>query len=178
VRNVFKPQQPGTLVHTNTTPTGFKAVTTIQGLGLSAQHSGPLYNVAALVNERLSTITGSSTDVMFSSQSAAQSFACFVIPTNAGPDALHDLQNSLTEPLSQLDELTPWVSRPVSVVTVVGSRLGEDHGLTARLLERLAGIRVYALAQGPANASFSVVVEPEDAEATVLGIHELIIASS
>lgn len=178
VRNVFKPQQPGTLVHTNTTPTGFKAVTTIQGLGLLAQHSGPLYAVAALVNERLSTITGSSTDVMISSQSAAQSFACFVIPTNAGPDALHDLQNALAAPLSQLDEPSPWTSRPMSVITVVGSRLGEDHGLTARLLDTLGGIRVHALAQGPAHASFSVVVEPEDADATITGIHDLIIASS
>ena len=37
-----------------TTPTGFKAVTTIQGLGLSAPHSGPLSAIAALVDEKLS----------------------------------------------------------------------------------------------------------------------------
>jgi len=178
VRNVFKPQQPGTLVHTNTTPTGFKAVTTIQGLGLSAFHSGSLAQVAALVDERLSTITGSNTDVMFSSQSAAQTFVCFVIPTNAGPDALHDLQNVLAAPLSQLNDISPWHMRPVSVVTVVGSRLGEDHELTAQLLSTLAGIRVLALAQGPSRANFSVVVEPEDSDDALIGIHDLILASS
>ena len=115
VRNVFKPQQPGTLVHTGTTPTGFKAVTTIQGLGLSAQHSGPLATIAALVDEKLSSITGSHTDVMISSQSSSQSFVCFVIPTNAGPGrAPQPAKRAGSTAARRSDEDNPWTMRPVS----------------------------------------------------------------
>ena len=177
VRNVFKPQQPGTLVHTGTTPMGFKSVTMIQGLGLTAQHSSPLATIASLVDEKLSSITGSHTDVMISAQSASDSFVCFVIPTNAGPDALHGLQNALAAPLAKVGEATPWTMRPVSIVTVVGSRLGEDHNLTARLLSSLDNVHILALSQGPSHNNISLVVEPEDTDAAIYGIHDLILSS-
>ncbi len=178
VRNVFKPQQPGTLVHAGATPPGIKAVTTIQGLGLSAQQSGSLSGIAALVDEKLSRITGSHTDVMISSQSSSQSFVCFVIPTNAGPDALHSLQNALAPALAQLDgDDALWMMHPVTVVSVIGSHLGEDQRLIGRLLSSLAGVHILALAQGPSHSNFSVVVEPEDTDAAVTGIHTLILSS-
>lgn len=177
VRNVFKPQQTGTLVHTGTNPSGFKAVTTIQGLGLDAPHSGSLAHVAALVDDRLSRITGSHTDVMIASQSSSHSFVCFVIPTNAGPDAPHSLQNTLASPLGKLDDGS-WTMRPVSVVSVIGSQIGEDHRLTGQLLAALDGVRILALAQGPSRANFSIVVEPDDTEAAVTGIHTLILNSA
>jgi aspartate kinase len=172
VRNVLKPQQPGTLVHSGTTPAGFKSVTVIQGLGLTAQHSGPLDEIAALVDDMLSTLSGSHTDVTISSQSASNSFVCFIIPTNAGPDALHNLQSALAEPLRADNR---WTMRPVSVVTVVGAQIGEDHRQTGRLLAALEGVRILALSQGPAGASFSVVVEPDDTDAAMDGIHALIL---
>jgi aspartate kinase len=176
IRNVFKPQQTGTLVHTGTIPEGFKAVTMIQGLGLEAPYSGSLANVAALVDDRLSRITGSHTDVMIASQSSSQSFVCLVIPTNAGPDALHSLQSALAASLGKIDEGS-WTMRPVSVVTVIGSRIGEDHRMIGQLLTSLDGVRVLALAQGPSHANFSVVVEPEDTDAALAGIHGLILNS-
>jgi aspartokinase len=151
-------------------------VTTIQGLGLEAPRSGSLASIAELVDEKLSRITGSHTDVMISSQSSSQSFVCFVIPTSAGPDALHSLQNSLAGSLGKADE-GGWAMRPVSVVTVIGARIGEDHRLTGQLLAALEGVHVLALAQGPSHASFSVVVEPEDTDAAVVGIHSLILNS-
>ncbi len=178
LRNVFKPQQPGTRVHNTTTPMGFKAVTTIQGLGLSALHSGPLTPVAALVDEKLSMITGSHTDVMFSAQSSAQSFVCFVIPTNAGPDALHSLQSALAEPLSQISQEDVWQMHPVTIVTVIGSRIGDDQRLTAQILATLQGVPILALAQGPSQSNFSVVVEPLDGETAVLRLHDLILSGT
>ncbi len=177
VRNVFKPQQPGTLVQATTAPGGCKAVTMIQGLGLEAPYSGSLAGVAALVDDRLSRITGSHTDVMIASQSSSQSFICFVIPTNAGPDALHSLQNALATPLGRIDEGS-WTMRPVSVISVIGSRISEDHRLTGQILAALDGVRVLALAQGPSHANFSVVVEPDDTDDAVIGIHSLIVNSA
>lgn len=175
VRNVFKPQQAGTLVHTETTPTSFKAVTTIQGLGLTALHSGPLTTVAGLVDDKLSRITGSHTDVMIAAQSSSQTFVCYVIPTSAGPDALHSLQNALSAPLAKLSDSDPWVIRPVNVVTVIGAHLGDDQRLIGQLLGALGDIHLLALAQGPSRACFSVVVDPDDTDNAVTRLHNLIL---
>ena len=70
-----------------------------------------------------------------------------------------------------------WTMRPVSIVTVVGSHLGEDHHLTAQLLSALNNVRLLALAQGPSHNNISLVVEPEDTDAAIFGIHDLILSS-
>ncbi len=178
LRNVFKPQQSGTLVQSGTTSTiGFKAVTTIQGLGLAAPHSGSLANITALVDKTLADISGSHTEVMIAAQSSARTFICFVIPTSAGPDALHHLQAALAPALRAQNEYANWTMRPVSVVTVVGSHLGSVHGHTSDLLTALESLPILALSQGPAHASFSVVLEPEKTDAAVAHIHNLILNS-
>jgi aspartokinase len=62
-------------------------------------------------------------------------------------------------------------------VTVVGSRLGENHKLTAQLLSSMESIHILALAQGPSHNNISLVVEPEDTDAAIFGIHDLILSS-
>ena len=180
VRNVFKPQQPGTLVQEQSLSVqpGLRAVTMIQGLGMSAPQSGPLGDIANLVDDNLSAITGSRTDVMISSQSSSRTFACFVITTSAGPDALRSLQFSLREGLEAIANGVPWTVRPVTVVTVIGSKLEEIHALTAEILLALEGIPLLAVAHGPANCSLSLVVEPEYGDATLTRIHNLILRTS
>ncbi|MCC6803519.1 MAG: hypothetical protein IT319_11600, partial [Anaerolineae bacterium] len=164
-------------VHSGSTPSGFKAVTMIQGLGLDAPYSGSLSNISALVDDRLSRITGSHTDVMIASQSSSQSFVCFVIPTNAGPDALHSLQSGLSASISRLDDGI-WTMRPVSVVSVIGAQIDVSHRMIGQILSALDDVRILALAQGPSHANFSVVVNPEDSDAALDGIHTLIVNSA
>ncbi len=176
IRNVYTPQQPGTLVREKVAgmQPAIRAVTSIQGLGMSTNHSGSLADLAKLVDVKLSEITGSNTDVMISSQSSTQSFVCFVIPTSAGPDALHSLQVALSES----EESDGWNTRPVQVVTVIGTRLGEIHTLTADILLSLEGVPILALAQGPSHCSLSLVVETQYGEIAVSRIHNLILKSS
>lgn len=176
VRNVFKPQQQGTLVgaDNNRNAPGLKAVTAIQGLALQAPRSGPLAGIAGLVDQMLFATTGSHVDVMISAQSSNQSFVCFVIPTTAGPDALHTLKQALDKP-DHPDESDGWTARTVSVITTVGTRLDELHQLTAGIFQSLTGIRILALAQGPSHCSLSVVTDPQDADHALQQIHQLIV---
>ena len=92
-------------------------------------------------------------------------------------DALHSLQSALAPLINRLDEVDPWTMRPVTVVTVIGSRLGEDHHLTAQLLSALGNVRILALAQGPSRSSFSLVIEPDDTDHAVTSIHQLTLSS-
>jgi bifunctional aspartokinase / homoserine dehydrogenase 1 len=176
IRNVFKPQQPGTLISDQfPTPTPvLKAVTSANGLGLSADRNEPLALIAAVVDDLLFNLTGSRADIMISAQSAEQSFACFVIPTTAGPDAVHTVRIAVEERLEQ-DKTLPWTVRPVNVITAIGSRMDETHTLIVQMFQALNGVRVLAMAQAPSRYSLSVVVDPNDSDRALAQIHDLIV---
>lgn len=177
VKNVYKPQQPGTLIH-NTgqeRSRSLKAVTSIPGLGLSAQRSGPLSPLSNLVDETLFATTRNHADVMISSQSSSRSFVCFLIPTSAGPDAVHSIKNALEENLRGDAETRDWLVNPVSIITIISDRMSEWPELTAAVLHAIGKTRILGVAQGPSQCSLSLVVEPQEADETLYLIHQLIV---
>ena len=102
IRNVYKPAQDGTLVNSTTNAKPHpKAVTVIPGLGLTAERSGPLVDITALVNHVLEVVAGSPAEVMLASQSSARSFLCFVIPTTSGPGTARNAVERLQERLDE-----------------------------------------------------------------------------
>lgn len=178
IKNIFKPQQSGTLIHAATPRIArvIKAVTGIQGIALTAPHSGSLSAISELVDGTLHKAIGSHADVMISSQSSANSFLCFVIPTNAGPDAIHTAQIALEERLRDYHDST-WHVQPVSLITAIGASIDSLNGLTAHIFEALDNIRILALSQGPSHCSLSIVVEPHNADTALRQIHALIVST-
>lgn len=178
VKNIFTPQQPGTLIHNvpaSKSPS-LKAVTSIPGLGLIAEHSGSLTQISALIDEVLLTTIGSQAEVTISAQSSAQSLICNVIPTTAGPDAVYAAKDAMERRLTQ--ERLNWTVRPVSIITAIGAQLNQSPYLTAEIFNVLGNVRVLALAQGPSHCSLSLVVEPQEAERALRQIHHLILSST
>lgn len=180
IKNVFKPQLPGTLIHdSRPDPTqSLKAVTSIAGLGLSAPHNGPLGSISTLVDQTLFATTHNHADVMIASQSATHSFACFLVPTSAGPDALHTIRTELEDSLHDNPEIGRWTVKPVSIITVIRDRIDETSTLTAGIIQALNGIRILGLSQAPSRCSLSIVVEAENSERALLTIHDLILSSA
>ncbi|MEO8609735.1 MAG: aspartate kinase [Chloroflexota bacterium] len=179
VKNVYKPQQMGTLIHDvnpNRTRT-LKAVTSIAGLGLVAERSGSLSPISLLVEQTLFATTHTHADVMIASQSSTKSFVCFLIPTSAGPDAVHSAKQVLEENLSSTPETENWSVNPVSIITAISDRLDEWPELTATVLQTLGKVHILGIAQGPSHCTLSIVVEPQDAEDVLAYIHQLIINS-
>jgi aspartate kinase len=179
VKNIFKPRDVGTVIRAvdpavNST---LKAVTAIQGISLTADWTGPLTAISSLINDALYQATGSRTEVMFSSQSSASSFVCFIIPTIIGPDAVRTTYSSLQKCLQDAQEDTRWTIEPVTVISVVGYGLSRMNSIAAMILQSLEDTHVLALAQGPSGCSVSIVVDPDDTEQTVDQIHAVIINS-
>lgn len=180
IKNVFKPQQPGTLIYeTNARQMRSpKAVTTIQALGLRAERSGPLSDIAAIVNKIFVQAAGSPAEVMIASQSSTMSFLCFIIPTSSGQAALSAatelLENELTQNPTDID----WQITPVGVVTVIGSHLNEMPSLIANIFLKLANIPLLATAHGPSNCSFSVVIRQDDIPEAQQRIHDFVLEAS
>lgn len=179
VKNVYKPQQAGTLIH-HVAPgnrRALKSVTSIAGLGLTADHSGSLATISTMVDDSLFDATHTHADVMISSQSSTRSFMCFLIPTNAGPDAVHAARAALEENLRETPALKTWKVAPVSIITIISEHLDEQPELTAAILQSLDKTSILAIAQGPSHCTLSIVLDPTDAEDAVLLIHQFIISS-
>lgn len=177
VKNVFKPQQPGTLIH-NIPPDrthSIKAVTSIPGLALVAERSGPLSPISMLVDKTLLSTAHTHADVMISSQSSTRSFVCFLIPTFAGPDAVHTTRQVLEDNLSENPDTQAWSVQPVTIVTAISANLDAFPQGSASVIRALGNMRVLAMAQGPSHCSLSVVVDTQDGEDALNQIHQLIV---
>jgi aspartate kinase len=177
IKNVYKPQQTGTLIHSGKpdTPKRIKAVTSIHGIGLSAERSGSLVNITRFVDETLALQTGSHADVMISSQSSARSFLCFIVPPSVGMDAVDTLKSVIRARLAEYREFADWQVHLLSIITIVGDNLDEMPELIGQFFTALAGIRIVGLAQGPSRCNLSVIVEPDDAENALRQIHALLV---
>lgn len=179
VKNIFKPREVSTVIRAagpGSSP-NLKAVTAIQGIGLVADYSGPLTKIITLIDRVLHKTTGSHLEVMFSAQSSARSFVCFLIPTTIGSDALRTTQQTLQKDLQSADLNSMWELLPVSVITLIAPNINQAHDQTARALQAIKNTEVLALVQGPSGCSLTLVVNFEAAEQTLDAIHAAILSS-
>jgi aspartokinase len=144
-------------------------VTSIPGVALTSETSGPLAVLVKLVDETFFATLGVRAEVMISSQSSGRSLVCFVIPTSAGPDALNIARNALEARLAQLQGAPQWHILPVSAVTVIGANLDSGPDLLGRIMQGLENTPVLALSLGTSHCSLSLVVSPQEADSALRG---------
>lgn len=177
IKNIYKPQQAGTLIHDSGSrrQRALKAVTSITGLALEAERAGNLTPVTAVYDKSLFNALPNQIDVIVSSQSSTRSLACFLIPTTAGVDAIHSIRLTLEETLHDNPATRLWIVRTVVFITIISNHLNEWPHATAAILETLKDIPVLAISQSPSHCSVSIVVESKDAENALRLIHQLIV---
>jgi aspartate kinase len=172
VKNVYKPQAAGTLIHKNAAVNGgVKSVTQIAGISLNASRGGPLSEVVALVNQQMAAQIGLPSDVMITAQSASRSFLCFVVPTSAGPDAIGALSEALGKVLSKTATTVGWHVEPVSMVTLIGEQISSSPHKTGELLAALGDLPVLGLSFGPGACSMTLVVREADSREALRRLH-------
>ena len=125
IKNVFKPQETGTLVSADAhdEPPSIKAVTSIQAISLSRPISGSMAGITKMVGNTLFKTLGMRSEVMIASQSSNSSFLCVVIPTSIGIDGVDRLQQAIIAKMAEYPEKMAWEIETVSVVTAIGNKL-------------------------------------------------------
>lgn len=176
IKSVFKPQQAGTLVSgVPSSATTIKAVTSIQGLGFQRRQNGSLSEITAVIDQALYDSIGMQAEVMISAQSSLDTFFCVVIPTMAGPDAVHTALNHVNKAFAayhaERDEAIPWNVFPVSIITLIGTDLNLPSVLSGPGGAVLADIPILALSQGTSRCSISLVVETQYADIALTNLH-------
>lgn len=177
IKNVFKPQQTGTLV---TNESGddciaVKAVTSIQALALTRPSSGSMAGITKMVGNTLFDTLGMRTEVMIASQSSNSSFLCLVIPTSIGIDGVDRLQRAIEAKMAEYPEKMPWKIETLTLVTAIGRALNQSPRLLAAVLDKLDDLPIHGLATGPSDRSISIAVSQADSLSALSRIHELTI---
>ena len=179
IKNVFKPQETGTLVShdEHDLSPSIKAVTSIQGLAFSRPVSGSTAGIVKMIGNTLLKTLGMRSEVMISSQSSNSSFLCLVIPTSIGIDGVDRLQYAIQEKMSEYPEKMPWEIQTISIVTAIGNNLNHSPAVMGKVLGQLETIEVYGIAMGPSNCSISVAISSEDTHRALESIHQLTVKS-
>lgn len=177
IKNVFKPQQTGTLV-TNESGDDYsavKAVTSIQALALTRPSSGSMAGITKMVGNTLFDTLGMRSEVMIASQSANSSFLCLVIPTSIGIDGVDRLQRAIKAKMAEYPEKMPWTIETLTLVTAIGQALNQSPRLLGAILNSLDDLPIHGLATGPSDCSISVAVSQADSRTALSRIHALTI---
>lgn len=178
VKNVFKPQQGGTLIQEINLDRSraIKAVTSIAGLVVATQNQTPLAS-ASLIGDIPFEALRHQADVLTSSRSSTQDFICLLIPTTAGPDAAHNTRLMLEEFL-QKNETHAWSVQAVTIITAISTSLNQGPQMMAEVLRAVGNIPLLGIAQGPSYCSVSLVVDVREADEAIGRIHQLIVTGS
>ncbi len=179
IKNVYKPQQTGTLI--SDTASGrsrtLKAITSISGLAVEAKRTGEFSPIPVVYDKAIMAAPNSQLDIILSAQSATHSLACFLIPTTAGPDAIHTIRLTMEENL-QANPLTQnWVVKNITFVTAICANFDNWPTVTATIMQRLKHLHILALSYGPSNSSVTLVVENKEAEEALSLIHEMVVSN-
>jgi len=180
IKNVFKPQQPGTLIKQErpSAEAHLRAVTAIPALCVMGERSGDVTSVIELVQGATAAKIGQKADVMLTSQSSDQSSLCFVVPTTAGgAEAVENVRLAVEERLENFADRAQWSARAISVVTAIGTGFAYSTELQAQILQALSQTRILGMTQGPSQCSYSIMVEETDSESVLRQIHELVLNS-
>ncbi len=181
VCNIYLPQSSGTLIRELPSAQAarhLQAVALISGIALTRNQNGSLASVSALVDEVFFATTGSHAEIVIAAQGPHTSLACYIVPTTASPNAVHELHLALADRIRDTTELADWQARTVGIVTVVGAGLERSHELGAKILLALDGLRILGAAYSPSRCGMSVIVEMRDAEIALQRLHDLIIEDS
>lgn len=179
VKNVFKPREPGSLIHEAGAPANGKprAVTMIQGIGLRMGHSGSLAEIMGIIDEIVHTRTGGYADLMITAQSSEHSLICFAVPNSVGPETARAIRAALEKKLEMPEMQVIWSVQSVQIITAIAPHIDDDMQITAATLGALRQIKLLGLSIGPSRCSLSLIVRPQDAERALSQIHEAILNS-
>ncbi|MCU0697944.1 MAG: bifunctional aspartate kinase/homoserine dehydrogenase I [Myxococcaceae bacterium] len=170
IRSTTEPDRPGTTIdargHTDDgQPT---CVTSLEQLALLHVESRRSALPGGFIARALAAFDAAAIKVWMTNQTGLGVSASFVVP---GADA--ERARSALAALDPSDVVVGAVRTPVTLVTLVAERMGQQANVAGRFFHALGtiGIKVRAIAQGASERSISCVVDAQDTAAAVRTVH-------
>jgi bifunctional aspartokinase / homoserine dehydrogenase 1 len=171
IRSTLEPERPGTRIdalgHTEDgQPT---CVTSLEQLALLAVESRRSSLPPGFTARALEALAARGIHVWMSNQTGLGVSACFAVSASEAALAHQALEQLARE----VDVVVAQVRSPVTLVTLVAERMGQQANVAGRFFHALGnvGVKVRAIAQGASERSISCVVDAEDTATAVRVVH-------
>jgi aspartate kinase len=176
VKSTFDPANLGTLiVGEGGQDQPIKAVTAIRDVALITVEGKGMLGVPGIAARTFSAVAETGTSVLLITQSSSEQSICFMIPQKRVDEVLLALDSELTREIDRRDIDAVWADTDVTIITVVGSGMGKQHGVAGRIFQAVAeaGINVTAIAYGSSHSSISFTVPEGEGENAIRAVHAL-----
>jgi aspartate kinase len=174
IRNVFNPENPGTLITKEKkikTKDGVKAVTLVGNVAVITVSGAGMVGAPGTAAKVFEVLGKENINILMISQSVSEANISLVIQRNL----LERAVNTLEIALLGRDFIREIISEDdVCVVAVLGAGMKGMPGVASRIFSAVAnkGINVRMIAQGSSEINVSFVVKENDGEETVRAIHK------
>jgi aspartate kinase len=185
VCNTFNPDHPGTRLVANLSEEQvglyqngkIKGVTAIHNQSLITIEGRGMLGVPGVAARAFAAVAATGTSVPLITQASSEQSICFAVPVEVAGRVVASLEETFAMELNRRDIDRVWASTQVTIVTVVGAGMRNTPGIAGRIFGKLGAeqVNVIAIAQGSSEVAVSLVVDAADAEATLRGLHELIV---
>jgi aspartate kinase len=174
IRNVFNPENPGTLIVKEQKiklGDAVKAITLVEDVALVNVGGAGMVGTPGTAAKVFDVLGRDNINILMISQSVSEANISFVIQRSLLQRAVSNLEIALLG-RRVIREVTS--EDDVCVVAVVGAGMKGTPGVASRIFKAIArkGINVRMIAQGSSELNISFVVEETDGEAAVRAIHE------
>ncbi len=174
IRNVFNPENPGTLISSETMATRkdvVKAVAVIRDVAMINVGGGGMVGAPGSYARILDLLGKNGINVMMISAAASEANISLVIRRSLLGRALSTLEIAL---LGRGFASDVTAEDDVSVIAAMGANMKGTPGVASRIFNTQAknGINIRMIAQGSSELNISFVVKEKDGKASVQAIHD------
>ncbi len=176
IKNTFKPEAPGTVIHRDTADisTSVKGISSIDEVTLITLKGSGMIGVSGFAARIFNVLADAGVNIIMITQASSEHTVCFAVMPHQAPQAIQSLKTNFSFELKEgmIDEIKEESN--CSIVAAVGEGMKHTTGISGRLFRALGrnGINVRAIAQGSSERNISVVVKKKDLSKTLNTIHD------
>jgi len=181
IRNTFKPEHPGTVIHTRDSihrsasaqrgpVTGFS---TVEQVALLNVEGTGMVGVPGVAERLFGALRSVGVSVILISQASSEHSICFAVPAGQAQLARTTVEKAFFAELhhGQIERVD--VLPDCSILAAVGDDMVAHPGVSGRFFTALgrAGVNIRAIAQGSSERNISVVVARSEATRALRAVH-------
>ncbi|MEX0721329.1 MAG: bifunctional aspartate kinase/homoserine dehydrogenase I [Balneolaceae bacterium] len=176
IKNTFAPDEPGTAISMEGSENGnlVKGISCIEEIALCTLSGSGMIAVPNISYRLFGSLSRESINVIMITQASSE----HSITIGIAKEDVHKAKKAIEDEFSYESEshkINPLeVETGLSIVALVGSRMKQQVGVSAKLFDTLShnGVNVRAIAQGSTELNISVVIGNKDLKKSLNSLHE------
>ena len=187
IRNTFRPELPGTKVHTRATPPpsetqrgqpaapdlSVKGIATVDGMALLNVEGSSMIGVPGIAHRLFGALREAQVSVVLISQGSSEHSICFAVPAEQAETAKKAVETAFFAERHHGQIQTVEVAVGCTILAVVGDNMAGIPGVASRFFGALgaSGVNVRAIAQGASERNISAVIDTDDSFRALRAVH-------